>query len=85
VKAVLILRQTDFPKTHDIVDLLLLLQDSGQEITEEILEAGRLSRYAVETRYPGPAEPISENEYRQALALAEKVVQWAGQVIAGGK
>ena len=85
VKAVLILRQTDFPKTHDIVDLLLLLQDSGQEITEEILEAGRLSRYAVETRYPGPAEPVSENEYRQALALAEKVVQWAAQVIAGGK
>lgn len=83
VKAVLILRQTDFPKTHDIVDLLLLLQDSGQEITEEILEAGRLSRYAVETRYPGPAEPISEDEYRQAVAVAERVLRWAEGIIHG--
>ena len=48
---------------------------------KEIWQAINLTNYAVETRYPGPAEPVTRNEYRQAVALAEKVVKWAENII----
>lgn len=45
--------------------------------------AAALSDYAVEARYPGLAEPVTEEEYRQAVALAETVVRWVEQLIQG--
>jgi HEPN domain-containing protein len=40
-----------------------------------------LTQYAVETRYPGPAEPVTQKEYREAVKMAERVVKWAGKII----
>jgi predicted nucleotidyltransferase len=40
-----------------------------------------LSDYAVETRYPGLAEPVTLQEYEEAVAIAEEVVEWAQSVI----
>jgi len=42
-----------------------------------------LTQYAVQTRYPGPVEEISTEEYQEALALASKVVFWADALISG--
>ena len=77
IKAVLIFRELDFRKTHDLRELLTLLDSAGYPIPTEIWEAVDLSDYAVETRYPGLSEPVSEKEYRDAVALAETVVRWA--------
>lgn len=63
VKAVLVFYQIDFPKSHDITELLVILDRSGHEPLKEIWEAGRLSNYAVQTRYPGIAQPVTEEEY----------------------
>lgn len=81
IKAVLTRRQIDFPKTHDIRELLTLLSTSGEVVPEAIWEAINLTDYAVETRYPGPAEPVTRKEYREAVAVAGKVVKWAGKII----
>ncbi len=81
VKAVLRSRGIDFPKTHDIGELLALLDRSGHKIPQDIWKADSLTTYAVETRYPGPAEPVTRNEYRQAVALAQKVVKWAENIV----
>lgn len=81
IKAVLTRREIDFPKTHDIRELLTLLSTSGEVVPEAIWETINLADYAVETRYPGPAEPVTKTEYRQAVALAEKVVKWAEKII----
>lgn len=81
VKAVLRSSEIDFPKTHDIGELLALLNQSGQKVPQELWKADELSQYAVETRYPGPAEPVTRSEYRKALAVARKVVQWAENMI----
>ena len=43
-----------------------------------------LTPYAVETRYPTLGEQVSEEEYRQAVTLAEGVVEWAREVLAQG-
>ena len=35
-----------------------------------------LNDYAVETRYPGEYEPVTEVEYFEAVDIASKVIQW---------
>jgi HEPN domain-containing protein len=57
IKAVLVFRQLEFRKTHDLRGLLTLLDSSGYPIPEEIRKADELTDYAVETRYPGLSEP----------------------------
>lgn len=76
IKAVLVHRQVSFPKTHDIIDLLTILQRSGVPVPQEIQQADLLTGYAVETRYPGLSEEVTKEDYAQALELAERVVRW---------
>jgi HEPN domain-containing protein len=81
VKAVLRFSEIDFPRTHDIGELLALLNKSEQKVPQELWKADELSQYAVETRYPGPAEPVTRREYRRAVATAQKVVKWAEGIV----
>jgi HEPN domain-containing protein len=81
IKAVLVHRKIDFPKTHNIRALLELVDPTGSQISKEIWQAIDLTSYAVETRYPGPAEPVTRNEYREAVTLAQQVVKWAENII----
>jgi len=83
VKAVLALYALDFPRTHQIGELLEILRRAGHDLTEELARADRLSEYAVTTRYPKAAHPVDEVEYRQAIQLAEGVVRWAESVVRG--
>ena len=85
VKAVLTHRGIDFPKTHDIGELLTLLDQSGERIPRAFWKADDLTQYAVETRYPGPAEPVTKKEHRKAVALAARVVQWAEKILSQGR
>ena len=77
IKAVLLARGIDFPYVHDLGLLLTLLEGHGETVPEAIRQAERLNPYATTTRYPAIAEPVSENEYADALEIAETVVRWA--------
>lgn len=81
IKAILVERQIPFPKTHDIVGLLTLLQESGVGMPEEIKRSGILTEYAVDTRYPGLSEDVTEDEYLEAVELAERVFRWAETLV----
>lgn len=83
LKAVLIFKSIPFPKTHNIRTLLDLLPRDVIP-TKEVKEAAGLTDYAVLSRYPGDLEPVTDEEYRKALSLAEIVVKWAEGVIKGG-
>lgn len=83
IKAVLRFRGIDFPKTHDVRNLLTLLDSEGHVIPAAIWRAMDLTDYAVETRYPGPTEPVTQKEYREAVKMAERVVKWAEKIISG--
>lgn len=85
IKAVLIQRKVPFPKTHDIINLLTLLQKSGIEIPEEILQADMLTSYAVEFRYPGLSEEVTEEEYLEAIGMADRVIHWAESLISASQ
>jgi HEPN domain-containing protein len=81
VKGLLVHRKVAFPKTHAIADLLTLIQQNGIEVPEELRQAGELTEYAVEARYPGLFEDVTHEDYVQALALAERLVQWVEAMI----
>ena len=81
IKALLIKKSVAFPYVHDIAHLLALLEQIGEQVPESVRRAEDLTRYAVVTRYPGVAEPVTESHYRDALASAEAVVRWAGEAI----
>ena len=73
-----------FPYVHDLAQLLALVEQTGQSVPESIRRAASLSDYAVETRYPGLAEPVIGQEYDEAVAIAEEVVCWAQEIIERG-
>jgi len=81
IKAVLIGRSIRFPYVHDLTALLGLVEQGGTTIPEAVREAGRLTRFAVVTRYPGIAEPVTQEEYERAVAIAEAVIDWAGKTV----
>lgn len=81
LKAVLIHRGVTFPYVHDLAELLTSLLQAGEAIPEAVKEAGRLTRFAIVTRYPGVSEPVTHEEYRQAVAIAESVLRWAEEVV----
>jgi HEPN domain-containing protein len=82
IKAVLIARRIPFPYVHDLARLLTLLEESGEAVPDRVKDAGRLTRFAVEPRYPGFGRPVTEAEYQTLLDVAREVVHWAQQRVA---
>jgi HEPN domain-containing protein len=80
LKALLIALGIDFPRTHSIRRLLDLLP-ADLNVPESIQETASLTDYAVLTRYPGDLEPVDEEEYQEAIRLAETVLSWVEQAI----
>ncbi len=81
LKAVLVRYRVEFPKTH-ILERLVDLLPAEIARTPELYQAARLSIYATVSRYPGDIESVDEEEYREAVRLAEAVVAWAESIIA---
>jgi HEPN domain-containing protein len=81
IKAVFVLGGTKFPFIHDLEELLQRLAKTGIKVPKYLWDADELSRFAVMTRYPGVADPVTEREYRRAVRLAEAVVRWAERQI----
>ncbi|MHB0912793.1 MAG: HEPN domain-containing protein [Armatimonadota bacterium] len=83
IKAVLLLNGVKFPYTHNIAKLITIIINAGIAWPEELNEASRLTEYAVETRYPGSVDSVTDEEYRGTLAIAKKVYAWAERSLAG--
>lgn len=77
IKAMLITRGIEFPYVHDLGLLLSLLERAGEVIPEVVGWAGDLTDYATTIRYPSVIESVTEQEYIDALEIAETVIQWA--------
>jgi HEPN domain-containing protein len=67
IKALLIARGVEFPYIHDIAGLFTLLEMTGEDLPTIVREGEKLTRFAVFTRYPGIAQPISHKEYEEAI------------------
>jgi len=80
LKAIPIAKSVPPPKTHNIRTLLDLLPQEVA-VPEEIEDAASLTDYAVTNRYPGDFESVDEEEYKEAVRLAETLVLWAERII----
>lgn len=49
----------------------------GVSVPPDVVDADVLTGFAWEARYPGLAEPVKEEEYREALFQAKTVLEWA--------
>ncbi len=74
LKAFLVSKGIDFPKTHDIENLVSLLPENIW-LRLSIEEQRCLTAYATVTRYPGDYEPVLFAEAQQSVKLARRVRQ----------
>lgn len=80
IKAVLVSRGVDPPRTHNLQSVLALLPDDI--ISDRVVSAADiLSPYAVASRYPGDAEPVTGEELAIAVDAARDVLEWARRVV----
>ena len=72
LKAFLVTRGTDFPKTHEITKIMALLPEGSRpDLAAEDQE--RLTDYATVTRYPGGYAAITLAEAERAVEIARRV------------
>ncbi len=72
LKAFLVCKGIDFPRTHDIEQLVALLP-ANIWLKLNIEEQRRLTTYATVTRYPGDYDPIPLAEARQSVKIARNI------------
>lgn len=73
IKAYLIRYQVEFPKTHDIERLRMIIANRDTVLARQLADADALSPYAVEFRYPGDLDVVSRDAARDAIGIAERV------------
>ena len=71
LKALLVYKNIDFPKTHDIEEIMALLPKMFQSLLSHE-EQGILTNYATITRYPGNYERISFSEAQHTVVIAKR-------------
>jgi HEPN domain-containing protein len=85
LKALLIYHGFEFPKTHDISFLVTLIKNKTTiPVTEDIIEAKKLTAYSTKNRYPN-WNKVGLAEYNESVILAERVYNWALDIISAKK
>lgn len=80
LKSILIYRGIEFRKTHDIRELIDILQDNEINLPDELKEIDILTPFAVEYRYDFYEEDTKVDR-RKLLNLVIGLKEWAEQII----
>jgi len=78
LKAVLALHEVPFRKTHDLVELVDLLRDSGLPLPPNADALNELNPFAVTFRYDFIVEAMDREQMQD---IVETVRRWAGEQI----
>ena len=73
IKAFLAWVDIDFPKTHDLTELLALTGRANEQLAADLRETKALTPYGVDLRYPGDRPDASPAEAHEAVRLAQAV------------
>ena len=76
-KAVCIHRKLRFPYTHDLAELATILFERVETRPGWFQDSKRMTTYAVSGRYPGFDDPVTEEEWQEAVHIAKTVLDWA--------
>jgi HEPN domain-containing protein len=80
IKAVLALNKVVFPRTHDLENLVKLIDQNNINRPKVLDQVGDLTPYAVEFRYD--ALPLDEENYLDSswvMKLVEETKQWTNK------
>ncbi|MBI4659392.1 MAG: HEPN domain-containing protein [Verrucomicrobia bacterium] len=81
LKAVLVQLNKEFPRTHDLEQLVELVEGAGLVWPKELDRVIEFTPFAAQRRYPGFDDPIDRTDADEAVGLAEEVLTWAKQKI----
>ncbi len=73
LKAFLVWSEVDFPKTHDLKELLNLAEPVSRELAVGLKNVIVLTRHGVDLRYPGDRPDAALEEAREAVEMALQV------------
>jgi HEPN domain-containing protein len=73
LKAVLVQRRVEFPKTHDIRRLLESVATIDPHLAQLLREADTLTPFGVEVRYPSDAPELPPGGETEAFDIARRV------------
>jgi len=75
IKGMLIYYNVEPQFTHNIG---VLLDELGTyvNISDEIRKAIKLTKYAVQTRYPGEYDDITKEDYEESITIAQQCLEW---------
>ena len=73
LKAFLTLHQIEFPKTHNLGELLNLISKVDTKLASSLQDITALNPYGVDVRYPGDVPEMKLKDAKKAVELAEKV------------
>ena len=80
IKALLIYFSIQFPKSHDVIELLNLVPKKHRPDLS-IYDLAITNRYAVDTRYPGEWEIVTRKEAEESVRIAGNVRQKIKQLL----
>ena len=73
LKALLVWHQIEFPRTHNIGNLIMLATQAVPDLPEILAEAKTLTPFGVDYRYPGDYPEVTTDDAEAALVLATRV------------
>ncbi len=73
LKALLTWWEIEFPKTHELVKLIKLIETHDAKLAASLRDVIVLTPYGVELRYPGDRPDATPDEAREAVKLARQV------------
>jgi HEPN domain-containing protein len=75
LKAFLVRHQVEFPRTHDLEQLLELIAPMAPELAASLEETEVLSPYGVDIRYPGDFPELLPGQEKTVFELASRARQ----------
>ena len=60
--------------------MITLLLKTELDIPEFVEQAVGLTQYATFARYPNSDTPVTDDDYKEALEIAEKIVNWVESI-----
>lgn len=81
IKALLVRHQVEFPKTHDIEELLNLVASVDACLADHLRGAAALTPYGVEARYPADFAEVGEADAQVAVETATRVRETIAPVL----
>ena len=80
LKGFLFLNDVEFPKTHDLSELLAMCIDINQNFAKFAKQCTYLTKFAVMPKYPNELQ-ITEEDAKSAIRFAEEIKEFCQKLV----